>query len=106
MFRSRTFELAVADLWNQGLVSGEMHLGTGEEAVAAGVVTHLGPGDGLSLTHRCSPGLVIRGVSLVALLRELLGKEDGLCGGRGGHMHLASREHLVAADRKSTRLNS
>lgn len=97
MFRSRAFELAVADLWNQGLVSGEMHLGTGEEAVAAGVVTHLGPGDGLALTHRCSPALVIRGVPLVAMLREVLGKEDGLCGGRGGHMHLASREHLVAA---------
>jgi pyruvate dehydrogenase E1 component alpha subunit len=97
MMRSRTFEVAVADLWTQGLVSGEMHLGTGEEAVAVGVVTHLRDGDGLALTHRCSPALAARGVSLVAMLREMLGKEDGLCGGRGGHMHLASREHLVAA---------
>ena len=71
------------DLWNHGLISGEMHLGTGEEAVAAGVVTQLGDGDGLALTHRCSPALVVRGVPLAPMLRELLGAEDGLCGGQG-----------------------
>ena len=97
MLRARTFELAVAELWKRGLISGEMHLGTGEEAVAVGVVTHLGDGDGLALTHRCSPALVVRGVSMVAILRELLGKPDGLCHGRGGHMHLMSRPHLAAA---------
>ncbi|MCG6950662.1 MAG: thiamine pyrophosphate-dependent dehydrogenase E1 component subunit alpha [Acidobacteria bacterium] len=97
MLRARTFELAIEDLWHRGLISGEMHLGTGEEAVAAGVVTHLGDGEGLALTHRCSPALVVRGVPLVPMLRELLGCEDGICGGRGGHMHLASKEHLAAA---------
>lgn len=97
MMRSRTFELAVADLWRRGLISGEMHLGTGEEAVAAAVVAHLRDDDGLALAHRCTPVLVARGVPLLAMLREMLGKEDGLCGGRGGHMHLASREHRVAA---------
>jgi pyruvate dehydrogenase E1 component alpha subunit len=97
MLRSRLFELAVADLWNKGLVSGEMHLGTGEEAVAAGVVSHVREGDGLALAHRCTPPLVVRGVPLVPMLREMLGRPDGLCGGRGGHMHLASRAHLAAA---------
>ena len=96
MARARVFEIAVADLWERGLVSGEMHLGTGEEAVAAGTVTHLREGDGLSLTHRGSPALVVRGVPLVPMLRELLGKPDGLCHGRGGHMHLFSRAHLAA----------
>ena len=96
MMRARTYELAVEDLWNTGLISGEMHLGTGEEAVAAGVVTHLTEGDGLALTHRCSPALVIRGVPLAAMLSELLGSENGLCRGRGGHMHLFSKEHLAA----------
>jgi len=96
MLRARNYELAVEDLWHRGLIAGEMHLGTGEEAVAAGVVTLLGDGDGLALTHRCSPELVVRGVSLVPMLRELLGCEDGLCGGHGGHMHLFSKEHLVA----------
>jgi pyruvate dehydrogenase E1 component alpha subunit len=96
MMRARSFELAVEDLWNRGLVSGEMHLATGEEAVAAGVVTHLKDGDGLALTHRCSPALVVRGVPLVPMLRELLGQPDGLCGGHGGHMHLFAKEFLAA----------
>jgi TPP-dependent pyruvate/acetoin dehydrogenase alpha subunit len=96
MVRARVYELAVEDLWNRGLISGEMHLGTGEEAVAAGVVTHLEKGDGLALTHRCSPALVVRGVPLVPMLRELMGREDGLCRGRGGHMHLFSRDLLAA----------
>jgi len=97
MARARAFEFAVEDLWSQGLISGEMHLGTGEEAVAAGVVTHLRDGDGLALTHRSTPPMVVRGVPLVAIVRELLGKADGLCGGQGGHMHLMSREHLVTS---------
>lgn len=96
MARARAYELAVEDLWNRGLISGEMHLGTGEEAVAAGVVTHLEDGDGLALTHRCSPALVVRGVPMAPMLSELLGREDGLCKGRGGHMHLFSKDHLAA----------
>jgi pyruvate dehydrogenase E1 component alpha subunit len=96
MLRARAYELAVEDLWQRGLIAGEMHLGTGEEAVAAGVIAFLGDGDGLALTHRCSPALVVRGVPLVPMLRELMGCEDGLCGGRGGHMHLFSKEHMAA----------
>jgi pyruvate dehydrogenase E1 component alpha subunit len=97
MARARAFEVVLAGLWRQGLISGEMHLGTGEEAVAAGVVTHLREGDGLALDHRATPELVVRGVSLEAMLREMLGREDGLCRGRGGHMHLFSRPHLAAS---------
>lgn len=97
MARARAYEVAVQGLWDRGLISGEMHLGTGEEAVAAGVVTHVEDGDGLALTHRCSPALVVRGVPLVAMLREMLGAPDGLCGGCGGHMHLMSRDHLAAS---------
>jgi len=96
MARARAFEAAVEALWRRGLISGEMHLGTGEEAVAAGVITHLVDGDGLALTHRASPALVVRGVPLVPILRELLGRSDGLGGGHGGHMHLFAREQLAA----------
>lgn len=97
ILRARSFEMVVADLWHRGLISGEMHLGTGEEAVAAGVVTHLDDGDGLALAHRCTPPLVVRGVPLVPVLRELLGKPGGLAGGRAGHMHLFSRPHLAGS---------
>lgn len=97
MLRSRRFEEAVKRLWEQGRISGEMHLGVGEEGVAAGVVAHLSEGDALLLDHRGTPPLVMRGVDLVSLLREMLGDPRGLCGGRGGHMHLFSKERLIAS---------
>ncbi len=97
MLKSRLFEEATARLWHDGLISGELHLGTGEEAVIAGVVPHLGDGDAMALDHRGSAALLMRGVDPVLILRELLGYADGLCGGMGGHMHLFSREHLAAS---------
>lgn len=97
MARIRFFEEALADLWHRGFISGEMHLGLGEEAVAAGVVAHLEDGDALSLDHRSTPPLVARGVDMVSLFLEMLGDEQGLCGGWGGHMHLFSREHLACS---------
>ncbi len=95
--RARAFEDAVAALWREGRISGEMHLGTGEEAVAAGVVAALRDGDAVALDHRATPVLTALGVDLVAIARELLGREDGLQRGRAGHMHLMSRAHLAAA---------
>lgn len=97
MLKSRLFEEAIAILWHDGLISGEMHLGTGEEATIAGVVTHLHEGDAMALDHRGTAALIMRGVDPVLILRELLGRPDGLCGGMGGHMHLFSKEHLAAS---------
>ncbi len=97
MLRSRLFEEAIAKLWYDGLISGEMHLGTGEEAIIAGVVTQLREGDAMALDHRGTAALVMRGVDPVSILRELLGRPDGLCRGRGGHMHLFSKEYLAAS---------
>lgn len=68
----------------------------GEEAIAAAMTAQLRPGDGVALDHRCTPVLVLLGVDMVAMLRETMGKPDGLCGGNGGHMHLMSPEHLAA----------
>ncbi len=96
MLKSRLFEEATAQLWREGLISGELHLGTGEEAVIAGVVSQLLDGDALALDHRGSAALIMRGVEPGLILRELLGRPDGLCGGWGGHMHLFSKAHLAA----------
>jgi pyruvate dehydrogenase E1 component alpha subunit len=97
MQRSRLYETAVAVLWEDGLISGEMHLGTGEEAIIAGIVSQLKPGDALALDHRATAALLMRGVDPLALLLEMLGSPQGLCRGQGGHMHLFSREHLAAS---------
>jgi TPP-dependent pyruvate/acetoin dehydrogenase alpha subunit len=97
MKKSRRFEETVAQLWKDGLISGEMHLGTGEEAILAGVIPQLLPGDAMALDHRGTAAFLMRGIDPVLLLREMLGRPDGLCGGRGGHMHLFSKEHLSAS---------
>jgi len=57
MKKSRQFEEAVTQLWNDGLISGEMHLGTGEEAIIAGVVSQLRPGDAMAVDHRGSAAM-------------------------------------------------
>jgi acetoin:2,6-dichlorophenolindophenol oxidoreductase subunit alpha len=97
MCRIRAVEESLGRLWRRGLVSGEMHLGTGEEAVVAGVLAQVEDGDALALDYRSTPPLVARGVELVPLFLEMLGDEAGLCRGHGGHMHLFSREHLAAS---------
>ena len=97
MIKSRLYEEAISRLWHDGKISGEMHLGTGEEAIIAGVVGHLGEGDAMALDHRGTAALLMRGIDPVLILRELLGESDGLCGGMGGHMHLFSKEYLAAS---------
>jgi len=97
MLKSRLFEVATSKLWEEGLISGEMHLGTGEEAIVAGIVDHLKSDDAMALDHRATPPMIMRGIDPVSLLREFLGKTDGLCRGMGGHMHLFSKQHLAAS---------
>ena len=97
MARARAFEDAIAALWREGRISGEMHLGTGEEAVAAGVAAGLRPGDSVALDHRPTPVLTALGVDLALMLAEMLGLEGGLNRGRAGHMHLMSRARLAAS---------
>ena len=97
MLKSRMFEEAVIQIWNEGKISGEMHLGIGEEAIAAGICAQLKEGDAMALDHRGTPPLIMRGVEPAMLLREFLGHPDGLCAGMGGHMHLFCREHLIAS---------
>ncbi len=97
MLKSRLFEEAIAKLWHDGLISGEMHLGTGEEAIIAGVVSHLHEDDAMALDHRGTAALLMRGIDPVLIMRELLGYPSGLCGGMGGHIHMFSKEHFIAS---------
>ncbi|MDH3623930.1 MAG: thiamine pyrophosphate-dependent dehydrogenase E1 component subunit alpha [Myxococcales bacterium] len=97
MYKSRRFEEAVTQLWNDGHISAEMHLSKGEEAIVAGVLDHVMDGDALALDHRASAPMVMRGIDLALLLKEFMGLEGGLCRGMGGHIHLFSPEHLAAS---------
>jgi TPP-dependent pyruvate/acetoin dehydrogenase alpha subunit len=97
MYRSRIFEEHVVQIWNNGLITGEMHTSIGEEAINAAIVTQLVDGDALALDHRGTSPSVIRGVDPKKLLLEFMGHPKGLCSGMGGHMHIYSRSHLLAS---------
>lgn len=97
MLTCRKVEEAIAGLWHEGLISGEMHLGIGEEGINAGVLDHLGEGDAVALDHRGTAGMLLLGVDAAAIIKECIGAVDGLCGGMGGHMHMFSKDHLAAS---------
>lgn len=97
MYTSRVFEESVRGIWKEGKISGEMHLGMGEEAIVAGIVSQLIEGDAMALDHRGTPAMLMRGVDAAALLNEFMGKANGLCGGQGGHMHLYAPEKRIAS---------
>lgn len=93
MRRIREFEQAAYDLFMRGLVKGTTHLATGQEAVAVGVSAALRPDDYVLATYRGHHHVLARGAPIEAAMAELLGRANGLCGGKGGSMHLTSAEH-------------
>jgi TPP-dependent pyruvate/acetoin dehydrogenase alpha subunit len=88
MVEGRFFEQRVHDLFLEGLVKGTSHLGIGQEAVAAGFTAALRPEDLVYCTYRGHVHTLLRGAPVAALLAELLGRSTGICGGKGGSMHL------------------
>ncbi len=93
MQEGRLFEERARDLFLQGLVKGTSHLGIGQEAVAAGFAAALEPDDLVFCTYRGHVHTLLRGAPMAALMAELLGRATGICGGKGGSMHLTDVEH-------------
>lgn len=88
MLKIRHFEDHVHQLFAQGLVRGSTHLGQGQEAVAVGACGLLRSGDTMTCTYRGHAAVLAAGAPLDAAFGEILGKAKGLCGGKGGSMHL------------------
>ena len=93
MQEGRIFEKRVHDLFLQGLEKGTSHLGIGQEAIAAGFAAALRPEDLVFCTYRGHVHTLLRGASMTALMAELLGRATGICGGKGGSMHLTDVAH-------------
>jgi 2-oxoisovalerate dehydrogenase E1 component len=89
MYLIRHFEEAAQQLYFAGKVHGTMHLYSGEEAVAVGAIAALRPRDYITSTHRGHGHAIAKGQDINAMMAELLGKETGICRGRGGSMHMA-----------------
>ena len=88
MLRIRRFEERCAELYSGERIRGFVHLYIGEEAVATGVIPHLGPEDALVTTYRDHGHALVRGVPMDDVMAEMYGKAEGVCRGRGGSMHL------------------
>ncbi|MEH6471123.1 MAG: thiamine pyrophosphate-dependent dehydrogenase E1 component subunit alpha [Halopseudomonas sp.] len=65
-----------------------MHLSNGQEPCAVGVCAHLTAEDTVTSTHRPHHVAIAKGVDLDKMTAEIFGKQTGLSGGRGGHMHI------------------
>lgn len=73
----------------QGQIAGFTHLYSGQEAVAVGVCEHLSDQDYIVSTHRGHGHCIAKGCDVIAMMKEIYGRADGLCKGKGGSMHIA-----------------
>jgi pyruvate dehydrogenase E1 component alpha subunit len=85
----RHFEERVQEEFSKGGIPGFVHLYAGQEASAVGICTELGPKDYIASTHRGHGHSIAKGCDVTAMMTELFGKQDGLCAGKGGSMHIA-----------------
>jgi acetoin:2,6-dichlorophenolindophenol oxidoreductase subunit alpha len=93
MQEGRLFEKRAQDLFLEGLIKGTSHLALGQEAVAAGFAAALEPDDLVFCTYRGHVHTLLRGAPMGALMAELMGRANGICGGKGGSMHLTDVSH-------------
>jgi TPP-dependent pyruvate/acetoin dehydrogenase alpha subunit len=92
MVRIRRVEERLGALFTQGQIPGFIHVSIGQEAIAAGVCSVLGPDDSVLTTHRGHGHAVAKGIDLRRFMAEIYGRRNGFCKGRGGSMHVADRE--------------
>jgi pyruvate dehydrogenase E1 component alpha subunit len=93
MQEARLFEKRAQDLFLEGLIKGTSHLALGQEAVAAGFAATLRDDDLIYCTYRGHVHTLLRGAPMGALMAELMGRSNGICGGKGGSMHLTDVSH-------------
>jgi len=85
----REFEERLHIEFATGEIPGFVHLYAGEEAIAAGICANLRPDDWVGSTHRGHGHAIAKGCDVKAMMKEIYGKRDGLCKGKGGSMHIA-----------------
>ncbi|MEM9151827.1 MAG: pyruvate dehydrogenase (acetyl-transferring) E1 component subunit alpha [Cyanobacteria bacterium P01_F01_bin.3] len=93
MVLGRYFEDKCAELYQRGKVKGFVHLYNGQEAVASGMIKAMRSDDFVCSTYRDHVHALSAGVSAREVMAELFGKETGCSKGRGGSMHMFSKEH-------------
>jgi pyruvate dehydrogenase E1 component alpha subunit len=92
MLLIRRFEERSAEMYALGKIGGFCHLYIGEEAVAVGAIDPLRSDDYVFSSYRDHGHCLARGSDAKAVMAELFGRSTGLCGGKGGSMHLIDVE--------------
>jgi acetoin:2,6-dichlorophenolindophenol oxidoreductase subunit alpha len=92
MWLIRAFEEKLSALYAERQISGLLHLGIGQEAVAVGALALLAQDDLVYGTHRSHGHAIAKGADINKLMAEIAGRATGYCHGKGGSMHIVARE--------------
>lgn len=92
MLLIRRFEEKAGQLYGRGLIAGFCHLYIGQEAVVVGMQSCIGEGDQVITAYRDHGHMLACGMDPDGVMAELTGREGGYSRGKGGSMHMFSRE--------------
>ncbi|MDH3494487.1 MAG: thiamine pyrophosphate-dependent enzyme, partial [Acidobacteriota bacterium] len=92
MVLGRTFEQKCAEVYRMGKIGGFCHLYIGQEAIAVGSQMALRETDYVITSYRDHVQAMVQGIEPEAVMAELYGKAGGNVGGKGGSMHMFSKE--------------
>ena len=92
MLLIRRFEEKAGQLYGMGLIGGFCHLYIGQEAVVVGVQSSLGQGDEIITSYRDHGHMLAAGMEARGVMAELTGRSGGYSHGKGGSMHMFSKE--------------
>ena len=92
MLLQRRFEERTAEAYALGKIGGFCHLYIGQEASGTGVISVLRDDDYIVTTYRDHGQALARGMTPREIMAELFGRSDGCARGKGGSMHLFSRD--------------
>ncbi len=92
MLLIRRFEEKAGQLYGMGLIGGFCHLYIGQEAVVVGMQASIGEGDAIITSYRDHGHMLASGMNPKGVMAELTGRGDGYSKGKGGSMHMFSRE--------------
>ena len=92
MLLIRRFEEKAGQLYGMGLIGGFCHLYIGQEAVVVGVQSLLRPGDTIVTSYRDHGHMLAANMDAAGVMAELTGRAGGYSKGKGGSMHMFSRE--------------
>ena len=92
MLLIRRFEEKAGQLYGMGLIGGFCHLYIGQEAVVVGMQLALGEGDEVITSYRDHGHMLATGMEARGVMAELTGRAGGYSHGKGGSMHMFSKE--------------